>query len=61
METNTAKIIRRLIQDGWFLARHGSGHDVYKHPVKVGIITVPRHVSLSPGVAKSIARKAEWA
>jgi predicted RNA binding protein YcfA (HicA-like mRNA interferase family) len=59
-ETNRAKIIRRLEQDGWSLARHGSEHDVYRHPVKPGTIVVPRHRALSPGVARSIAKAAGW-
>ena len=60
LETNTAKIIRRLENEGWYLARHGSGHDIYKNPVIDGIITVPRHRTVSPGVADSIAIKAGW-
>jgi mRNA interferase HicA len=49
-----------LKREGWSLARHGSEHDVYRHPDKAGTIVVPRHRSLSVGVAKSIARVAEW-
>lgn len=60
MEQNTAKIIRRLTKEGWFLAEHGGSHDIYRHKAIKGIITVPRHRKLSPGVADSIARKAGW-
>lgn len=60
METNTAKIVKRLISEGWNLDRHGSQHDVYRHPDK-GVIQVPRHRTLSPGVAGSIHKKAGWA
>ncbi|MBB4042030.1 putative RNA binding protein YcfA (HicA-like mRNA interferase family) [Microvirga flocculans] len=60
VETNRAKIIRRLEQDGWTLARHGSEHDLYKNPGKPGVITVPRHRTVSPGVARSIAKAAGW-
>ena len=49
-KTKTDRIRRRLEKDGWFLTRHGSGHDVYKHPRITGIITLPRHKTLSPGV-----------
>lgn len=60
MENNTASIVKRLKADGWYLARHGSGHDIYRHPQIKGIITVPRHRTLSPGVLRSIAKKARW-
>ena len=60
METSTAKIRRRLEKDGWYLDRHGAGHDIYRHPEIAGIVTLPRHAHVSPMVARSIARKAEW-
>lgn len=60
METRTDRIKRRLEKDGWYLARHGSGHDVYRHLGIQGIITLPRHRKVSPGVARSIAKKAGW-
>ena len=58
-ESNTAKVVRRLKLDGWMLERHGSEHDIYKHPVR-GAVAVPRHRILSPGVARSIAKAADW-
>ena len=60
VETRTSKIKRRLEKHGWHLARHGSSHDIYKHQRILGIITLPRHRTVSPGVARSIARKAQW-
>ena len=51
---------RGLEKDGWYLARHGSGHDIFRHPRIKGIITLPRHKTVSPGVAHSIAKKAGW-
>lgn len=60
VETNRAKIIARLIRESWELIRHGGDHDVYRRPGKPGMIAVPRHRGLSPGVARSIARKAGW-
>ena len=47
-------------QEGWKLDRHGGSHDIYRHPVIPGIITLPRHKIVSPGVARSIAKKAGW-
>ena len=60
MDTKTAQIKRRLKQDGRVLLRHGTNHDVYRHPRLKGIITLPRHGTVTPGVARSIARKAGW-
>jgi len=58
-ETNRTKAVARLEREGW-IGRHGSGHDVYKHPVRRGRIIVPRHRELSPGVARAIAKVAGW-
>jgi len=48
-----------LEREGW-QCRHGGGHDVYKHPTRPGRIVVPRHRTLSPGVAREIAKMAGW-
>lgn len=58
-ETNRAKVVRRLEGDGW-INEGGANHDVFKHPSKLGIIVVPRHRTLSPGVARQIAKVAGW-
>jgi mRNA interferase HicA len=59
-ETNRAKIVARLEREGWQL-RHGGKHDIYQHRRFPGrAIVVPRHRTLSPGVARQIARAAEW-
>jgi len=58
-ETSRTKIIRRLEQEGWELARHGSEHDLYRRPERP-VIVVPRHRTLSPGVARAIAKTAGW-
>jgi predicted RNA binding protein YcfA (HicA-like mRNA interferase family) len=60
IETNRAKIVRRLEQEGWRLARNGAEHDIYDHPVKTGVLSVPRHRELSPGVARQITKVAGW-
>jgi mRNA interferase HicA len=56
-ETHRAKVVSRLLREGWELARHGSAHDVYRHPAK-GVMAVPRHRTLSAGVARSVAKAA---
>jgi len=58
-ETNTSKIIARLEREGWENVG-GSKHTKF---TKVGIrtvIMVPRHRTVSAGVAKSIAKAAGW-
>ena len=60
VETSRARIKQRLEREGWFLARHGSAHDIYRHADVEGILTLPRHRRLTPAVARSIAKKAGW-
>ncbi len=60
MQLRTNEIIKRLEQEGWYLARHGRNHDIYKHPNFIESISVPRHRTVSPGVARKIARTAGW-
>ena len=60
IETNTRKVIGRLRREGW-IGHHGGSHDLFKHPKRPGVrITVPRHTTLSPGVARTIAKAAGW-
>ncbi len=59
LETNRAKIVRRLEGEGW-LSQGGGSHDLYRHPTKPGTITVPRHRTVTPGVARNIAKAAGW-
>ncbi|MBE1707349.1 MULTISPECIES: type II toxin-antitoxin system HicA family toxin [Mesorhizobium] len=60
IETNTRKIVTRLLRDGW-LSIGGGKHDKYEHPDRPEvIIIVPRHREQSLGVARSIARLAGW-
>lgn len=60
VETNTRKIIARLLKDGWFDVG-GAKHDKFEHPQRPDVmLVVPRHREQSPGVARSIARLAGW-
>ena len=47
-------------REGWYRVRSRGGHDIYRHPNIQGIITVPRHTTVTTGVARSIAKKAGW-
>jgi predicted RNA binding protein YcfA (HicA-like mRNA interferase family) len=55
----SAPVAARLLRDGW-KARPGDNHDVYKHPTRPGRIILPRHRTLSPGVARAVAKHAGW-
>ena len=58
-ETNTRKIVARLKREGWVSV--GAKHDKFVHPDKQGqVILVPRHTTVTPGVARSIAKVAGW-
>ena len=59
METNTRAIRRRLEREGWYLARHGR-HDIYKHADFTETIRLPRHRTVSIGIAQQIAKQAGW-
>lgn len=59
LEIDRRKVVGRLAGEGW-QSRHGGDHDVYKHPGKPGRIIVPRHRTLSAGVARAIAKAAGW-
>lgn len=60
IETNTRKIVARLLREGWRKSPGGK-HDKYEHPQRSGVlIVVPRHSRQAIGVARSIARSAGW-
>jgi predicted RNA binding protein YcfA (HicA-like mRNA interferase family) len=59
-ETDRSRIIARLPKEGWTFGS-GAKHDKFAHPDRPGIkIMVPRHKTLSPGVARNIAKAAGW-
>lgn len=40
-----AEVIERLEADGWYLARTKGSHRQFKHPTKLGTVTVPGKLS----------------
>jgi len=58
-ETNRAKVVARLRREGWQNVG-GPRHDKFRHPDRAAPIIVPRHRTLSPGVARAIAKAAGW-
>lgn len=59
VETNTAKVMARLKKDGW-VAAGGSKHDKFVNASGTQTIIIPRHRTLSIGVARIIAKQAGW-
>jgi predicted RNA binding protein YcfA (HicA-like mRNA interferase family) len=52
--------IRLIEAEGWYLVRTKGSHRQFKHPTKLGLVTVPGHLSddLAPGTANSILKQA---
>lgn len=59
METDRMKIVSRLQAEGWG-CEGGAKHDKFSHPNRVHKIMVPRHITLTRGVARVIAKAAGW-
>jgi predicted RNA binding protein YcfA (HicA-like mRNA interferase family) len=54
------KVIRLIESDGWFQIKAKGGHRQFKHPVKLGRVTVAGKLSVEipPKTLKSIFRQA---
>lgn len=54
------EIVRRLLDDGWYLAGIRGSHRQYQHASKRGRVTVPGKASddLAPGTLNSILKQA---
>jgi predicted RNA binding protein YcfA (HicA-like mRNA interferase family) len=54
-------VIRRLEEDGWYLARTKGSHRQYKHPTKIGVVTVSGKPSVDVpiGTLKNIWRQSQ--
>jgi len=48
-------LVKKLEKNGWYLARHGSDHDVYTNGNEIE--TVPRHTEIDERLAKAIIRR----
>lgn len=53
---NWNEMKRLVISKGYEFVRHGSRHDIYRHPVKKDILQIERHWSqeVRPGLMKKI-------
>lgn len=56
----TAKEIERILMaDGWYHKNTKGSHKQFKHPIKLGKVTVPQHKGdIDIGTAKSIFEQA---
>jgi len=55
-----ADILRLLQEDGWFMVAQRGSHRQFRHPSKLGRVTVPGKPSddLAPGTQNSILKQA---
>jgi predicted RNA binding protein YcfA (HicA-like mRNA interferase family) len=56
-----SEILILLDNDGWYLVATRASHRQFKHPVKLGRVTVPGKLSddLAPGTLNSILKQAQ--
>lgn len=58
---SSREIIRKLKEDGWIAVRITGSHHHFKHPTKIGIVTVPHpRKQIGKGLLNSISRQAQW-
>lgn len=56
---NSKKLIQLIEADGWELMRVKGSHHHYKHPTKVGLVTIPHpKKDLPQGTVRSIKKQA---
>jgi predicted RNA binding protein YcfA (HicA-like mRNA interferase family) len=55
-----SEVLRMLQDDGWYLVASRGSHRQYKHPSKLGRVTVPGKPNddLAPGTLNSILKQA---
>ena len=56
------EIIKIIEKDGWFMVRQKGSHKQYKHPTKIGLVTISGHKSsddIAPGTLNSILKQAQ--
>ena len=60
MPTRVREAIRQLEQDGWILVATRGSHRQYKHPIKLGRVTIAGKLSdeIASGTLNSILKQA---
>jgi len=61
MTMKVREVIKLIEKNGWYLARTKGSHRQFKHPEKVGLVTIPGKPSddLAPGTLNSILKQAQ--
>ena len=56
------EVMRRLEREGWYLFKQKGSHRQFKHPARVGKVTVPGapNDELQEGTWQSIQKQAGW-
>ncbi|MDD3804432.1 MAG: type II toxin-antitoxin system HicA family toxin [bacterium] len=54
-------IIKLIEKDGWYLVATKGSHRQYKHPIKVGRVTIAGHPNddIAPGTLNSVLKQAK--
>lgn len=53
------KKLRKIVEaDGWHLVRYNGDHQIFKHPTKKGLVTIPYSSNISKNVELSALRQA---
>lgn len=59
INVNSAKLIKLIEADGWYLKRIKGSHHHFKHDVKKGIVTIPHpEKDMHPKTEQSILKQA---
>ncbi|MBC6421721.1 MAG: type II toxin-antitoxin system HicA family toxin [Hormoscilla sp. SP5CHS1] len=55
------EVIKQIEADGWYLVRTRGSHRQYKHPTKLGLVTVAGKPSddLAPGTLNNILKQSQ--
>jgi predicted RNA binding protein YcfA (HicA-like mRNA interferase family) len=57
---HSRRLIRQLLDDGWYLHRVRGSHHQFRHPTKTGVVTVPHpRRDIPMGTLKDIERQAK--
>ncbi len=53
------EIERIILDDGWYFKNQKGSHNHYKHPTKLGKVTIPQHSGdIHPDTIKAILKQA---
>jgi predicted RNA binding protein YcfA (HicA-like mRNA interferase family) len=62
MSTKVREILKSLKSDGWYEVRQKGSHKQFRHPSKLGLVTISYHKlsdDIAPGTLHSILKQAQ--